>query len=63
MRCLGEFAGHIINAVKRPSAGHKRTLRNESDEATRGNITLRRTVIEEIEGPPDELGGDDKTCS
>jgi len=63
MRCLGEFAGHIIKAVKRPTGGDKQTLRRELDETTRGNVTLRRTVVEEIEGPPDELGGDDKTCS
>jgi len=63
MRCLGEFAGHLIKAVKRPAGGDTQTVRRELDETKRGNVTLRRTVIEEVEGPADELGGDDKTCS
>ena len=63
MRCLGEFTGHLIKAVKRPANGGTHTVRHELDETKQGNLTLRRTVIEEVEGPADELGGDDKTCS
>jgi hypothetical protein len=47
MRCLGEFVGHIVHAVKSGRTTHevKRTV----EEKTDGNVTLRRTTIEEIE--------------
>lgn len=63
MRCLGEFTGHIIKAVKKPSGKKRTTIRHESEEKTRGDVTLRRTVIEEVEGPPDAIQRDDPPCS
>jgi hypothetical protein len=63
MRCIGEFAGHVMKAVTQPANGDKTVVRQEQEEKTRGNVTLRRTVIEEIEGPADKVSGDDKTCS
>jgi hypothetical protein len=49
MRSLGEFVGHIVKAVK-TDPGQKRTvLRKTSQEEERGNVTLRRTTIDEIE--------------
>lgn len=49
MRSLGEFCGHIVKAVKTDPARDKKTLRKTVEEEDRGNITLRRTTIEEIE--------------
>lgn len=47
MRCLGEFVGHIVHAVKSESSNREvnRTVEEKSD----GNVTLRRTTIDEIE--------------
>ena len=47
MRCLGEFVGHIIRAVKSDSKTHEvnRTVEANTD----GHVTLRRTTIDEIE--------------
>ena len=47
MRCLGEFVGHIIRAVKSDTATSevKRTVELKKE----GNVTLRRTIIDEIE--------------
>jgi hypothetical protein len=47
MRSLGEFFGHLVKAAK--SDPNKKVLRKEVEEQTRGDITLRRTTIEEIE--------------
>ena len=47
MRCLGEFVGHIIQAVKPESRSNE--LNRKVDERTDGNVTLRRTTIDEIE--------------
>lgn len=47
MRCLGEFVGHIIRAVKPTS--RTREMNRKVEERTEGNVTLRRTTIDEIE--------------
>ena len=47
MRCLGEFVGHILHAVKSDSA--KKGLHRSVEEKVEGNVTLRRTTIDEIE--------------
>ena len=47
MRCLGEFVGHIVNAVK--SDGTKQEVNRTIEEKKEGNVTLRRTTIDEIE--------------
>jgi hypothetical protein len=49
MRSLGEFVGHIVKAAK-TDPGKKRTvLEKTTQEEARGNLTLRRTTIDEIE--------------
>ena len=47
MRCLGEFVGHIIRAVKSDSKTHE--VNRTVEENTDGHVTLRRTTIDEIE--------------
>jgi hypothetical protein len=49
MRNLGEFFGHILKGVRTKPAPRKQVLRRQTEEEQRGDITLRRTVIEEIE--------------
>jgi hypothetical protein len=49
MRSLGEFVGHIVQAVKTDPSKKQTTISERVDEENRGNITLRRTTIEEIE--------------
>ncbi len=49
MRSLGEFCGHIVKAVKADPASEKKTLRKTVEQEDRGNVTLRRTTVEEIE--------------
>ena len=53
MRSLGEFIGHIVHAVR--SDPSRRTIRKTVEEETKGDITLRRTTIEEIEIPNRDL--------
>jgi hypothetical protein len=48
-RLFGEFCGHIARAVKADPASNKQERRKTIEEEQRGNITLRRTTIEEIE--------------
>jgi hypothetical protein len=47
MRCLGEFVGHIVRAVKSDSSA--REVNRTVEEKTDGNVILRRTTIDEIE--------------
>jgi hypothetical protein len=49
MRSLGEFVGHIVKAVKSEPTGRRVVLNKTTQQQKRGNITLRRTTIEEIE--------------
>ncbi len=49
MRSLGEFVGHIVKAVKKEPKGKRVLLDKTVQQQRRGNITLRRTTIEEIE--------------
>lgn len=50
MRCLGEFVGHIVRAVKSTNTSSEvnRTVQEKTDR----NVTLRRTTIDEIEIQP-----------
>ncbi|MFZ4573493.1 MAG: hypothetical protein ACOYN0_03785 [Phycisphaerales bacterium] len=55
-RSLGEFFGHIWQGVK---ADPRKPLRRESTETHEretpaGKVILRRTIIEEVELPPDQ---------
>ncbi len=52
MRSLGEFVGHIVRAVRRDPAPQRTVLNRSVEEEHRGNVTLRRTTIEEIEVGP-----------
>ena len=54
MRSIGEFVGHLVNAIKHDPAGKKIELSKTEQHEDRGNITLRRTTIEEIEIQPDQ---------
>ena len=49
MRSLGEFVGHIYKAVKSEPKSKRVVLTETKQEEDRGNITLRRTTVEEIE--------------
>ncbi len=49
MRSLGEFVGHIVKAVKNEPKGNRVVINKTARQEHRGNITLRRTTIEEIE--------------
>ncbi len=49
MRSLGEFVGHIVKAVKHEPRGKRVVLNKTTQQEHRGNITLRRTTVEEIE--------------
>jgi hypothetical protein len=49
MRNLGEFFGHVYQAI-RTDPTKKRTIVNKTvEEEDRGSLTLRRTTIEEVE--------------
>ncbi len=52
MRSLGEFVGHIARAVRRDPDRQRTVLNRTVEEEHRGNVTLRRTTIEEIEVGP-----------
>lgn len=41
--------GLMIHNVRHPQAGDKTVVRKEVQEEDRGNVTLRRTTIDEIE--------------
>ena len=49
MRSLGEFVGHIVKAVKHEPRGKRVVTSKSTQQERRGNVTLRRTTIEEIE--------------
>ncbi len=52
MRCLGEFAGHIIKGVRTPAKdGTRQEVSRTVEERTEDGVTLRRTTIDEIELP------------
>lgn len=46
MRCLGEFVGHIVSAVR--SDVRVKEVKRTTEEKHDGNITLRRTTIDEM---------------
>lgn len=69
MRSLGAFFGHVAQAVRqdvarppapRPAAAQRTQVRREVREQTQpvdgGQVTLRRTIVEEIEIRPTEGG-------
>jgi len=56
MRCLGEFVGHIVHAVKKDST--TREVNRTVEEKKDGNVTLRRTTIDEIEIRQEEQKND-----
>jgi hypothetical protein len=49
MRSLGEFFGHIVKAVRTDPSKKQTVISKSVEEEDRGNVTLRRTTIEEIE--------------
>jgi len=63
MRCLGEFVGHVWTAIRQPAGTRKQQLRHETQETRKGEVVLRRTVIEEVEITAATAGGEQETCS
>lgn len=53
MRNLGSFFGHIAKAIRTSPANEKKVVSKTVQETKQGNITLRRTTIEEIEINPE----------
>jgi hypothetical protein len=53
MRCLGEFVGHIVKAVTSNPQAYE--VNRETQEVIKGNMTLRRTTIDEIELPAEDV--------
>ena len=55
LRNLGEFFGHVYKAIRTDPAKKRVILKKTEEEEKRGDITLRRTTIEEMEikQPPD----------
>ena len=49
MRNIGSFFGHIAKAVKTDPARETKVVSKTVEEKKQGDITLRRTTIEEIE--------------
>jgi len=49
MRSLGEFFGHIVKAVRTNPSKEQTVISKSVEQEDHGNITLRRTTIEEIE--------------
>ncbi len=49
MRSLGEFVGHIVKAVRNEPRDKRVVINKTTRQERRGNVTLRRTTIEEIE--------------
>lgn len=66
MRCLGEFTGYIAKGL-RTKVDNKNTeeVSRTVEETHEGDITLRRTVIEEVEyrDGTSEKGKDNTSCS
>jgi hypothetical protein len=63
-RSLGEFFGHIRAGVRAKPASDEpkrrevsRSVEEETVDTPRGKVTLRRTVIEEIDLPADDRPG------
>ena len=62
MRCLGEFTGYIAKGIRtKVHAPRIEEVARSVEESRDGDVTLRRTVIEEVEyhGSPKE----DQSCS
>lgn len=58
-RSLGEFFGHVRHGLK-ADVGSRRVVRHEVEEERQGNITLRRTIIEEVEIRPADEASDEE---
>lgn len=50
-RCLGEAVGHLFRAVRTP-VERRIVVEQRTETRQHGELTLRRTVIDEIETPP-----------
>lgn len=50
MRCLGEFTGYIAKGIRtKVDAPRTEEVARSVEETREGDVTLRRTVIEEVE--------------
>lgn len=57
-RNLGQFFGFIFRSAKADVEPRKQVLRRDVEEQRQGNVTLRRTTIEEVEFGEDDRGSD-----
>lgn len=68
MRSLGEFAGHIMKGIRTPTEPARHEVHREVEETVQNGVTLRRTIIEEVQLPdgdastPSQHKGE-STCS
>jgi hypothetical protein len=63
MRCLGEFAGHIIKGIRTPAGGAKQEVSRTTEERIEHGVTLRRTTIDEVELPENHATRNDDDVS
>jgi len=64
-RSLGEFFGHVVKGIRTDPAAPRRNEVHRSVEEERrpDGVILRRTIIEEVELPPDRTeNGPDTPC-
>jgi len=54
MRCIGEFFGHIIKAVRKDVPDEKKVIESSQTEERRGEVILRETRVREVEFRSDE---------
>ena len=60
MRCIGEFFGHIIGAVRKDvtadqhDTGSRKVVESTKREERHGDVVLRETRIREVEFRSDE---------
>lgn len=61
-RSLGEFFGHIYKGITADTSEHKkrvnRRTETETRETPRGKVTIRRTIIEEVDLDTEHLKRD-----
>ncbi|MAT80904.1 MAG: hypothetical protein CMJ29_04560 [Phycisphaerae bacterium] len=66
MRCLGEFTGYIAKGIRtKVDQPNTEEVSRVVEETHENGVTLRRTVIEEVEyrDPGTMPGKDQKSCS
>ena len=52
--------GLMVHNIRHPDAKQRHVIRKQTEHERRGNVTLRRTTIEEIEIDQDQADDDDQ---